>query len=298
MGKSLSGAIVVSSADGFACRRRMCNCNCMTDACRSSRRTRPCDRFSPNGRGSARPKVVNVERIPGGPLTLELSDMPEAQALDVLLRSVSGYMAAPRGRPSRTFPCSIASSSCRPSPRLDPRPRPRRPHRRSSSRSSRPRRRRRTTTPTTRRPPASRVRRRRARRSSTRSRRRKSVVRGASAFRCRADQARASHRHIGSTPSAAAGGGVVVPGMMTQPPAARQPGAMASRCRHRCSPSRRPCRQLNRARSVSRSVRADVAALSNNSVPRIADLNAAIADAMRRHDAVRLSTSGCSRPAS
>ena len=42
-------------------------------------------------------KVVNVERIPGGPLTLELSDMPEAQALDVLLRSVSGYMAAPRG---------------------------------------------------------------------------------------------------------------------------------------------------------------------------------------------------------
>src|SRR5262245_55769227 len=41
-------------------------------------------------------KVVNVERIPGGPLTLELRDMPEAQALDVLLRSVSGYMAAPR----------------------------------------------------------------------------------------------------------------------------------------------------------------------------------------------------------
>jgi hypothetical protein len=42
-------------------------------------------------------KVVNVERIPGGPLTLELSDVPEAQALDVLLRSVAGYMAAPRG---------------------------------------------------------------------------------------------------------------------------------------------------------------------------------------------------------
>jgi hypothetical protein len=41
-------------------------------------------------------KVVNVERIPGGPLTLELSNMPEGQALDVLLRSVSGYMAAPR----------------------------------------------------------------------------------------------------------------------------------------------------------------------------------------------------------
>lgn len=42
-------------------------------------------------------KVVNVERIPGGPLTLELNNIPEAQALDVLLRSVSGYMAAPRG---------------------------------------------------------------------------------------------------------------------------------------------------------------------------------------------------------
>jgi hypothetical protein len=42
-------------------------------------------------------KIVNVERIPGGPVTLELSNVPEAQALDVLLRSVSGYMAAPRG---------------------------------------------------------------------------------------------------------------------------------------------------------------------------------------------------------
>src|SRR5438552_13823242 len=41
-------------------------------------------------------KVVNVDRIPGGPVTLELNNIPEAQALDVLLRSVSGYMAAPR----------------------------------------------------------------------------------------------------------------------------------------------------------------------------------------------------------
>ena len=41
-------------------------------------------------------KVVNVDRIPGGPLTLELTNIPEGQALDVLLRSVSGYMAAPR----------------------------------------------------------------------------------------------------------------------------------------------------------------------------------------------------------
>ena len=41
-------------------------------------------------------KIVNVERIPGGPITLELKDVPEQEALDVLLRSVSGYMAAPR----------------------------------------------------------------------------------------------------------------------------------------------------------------------------------------------------------
>jgi len=41
-------------------------------------------------------RVVNVERIPGGPVTLELINVPESQALDVLLRSVSGYVAAPR----------------------------------------------------------------------------------------------------------------------------------------------------------------------------------------------------------
>jgi hypothetical protein len=41
-------------------------------------------------------KIVNVERIPGGPVTLELANVPELQALDLLLRSVSGYMTAPR----------------------------------------------------------------------------------------------------------------------------------------------------------------------------------------------------------
>jgi hypothetical protein len=41
-------------------------------------------------------KVINLERIPGGPLTLELRDMPEADALDVLLRTLSGYIVAPR----------------------------------------------------------------------------------------------------------------------------------------------------------------------------------------------------------
>jgi hypothetical protein len=41
-------------------------------------------------------KVVNVERVPGAPMTIELRDIPEAQALEILLRSLSGYMAAPR----------------------------------------------------------------------------------------------------------------------------------------------------------------------------------------------------------
>ena len=40
-------------------------------------------------------KVVNVEKIPGGPVTLELTNVSEDEALDVLLRSVSGYMTAP-----------------------------------------------------------------------------------------------------------------------------------------------------------------------------------------------------------
>jgi hypothetical protein len=41
-------------------------------------------------------KVVNVERIPGGPVTLELVNVPETQALDTLLRTAAGYVAAPR----------------------------------------------------------------------------------------------------------------------------------------------------------------------------------------------------------
>jgi len=40
--------------------------------------------------------IVNLERLPGGPMTLELTDMPEARALDIVLRSIAGYVAAPR----------------------------------------------------------------------------------------------------------------------------------------------------------------------------------------------------------
>ena len=41
-------------------------------------------------------KIVNVERIPGEPLTFQLTDIPEPEALDLLLRSVAGYVAAGR----------------------------------------------------------------------------------------------------------------------------------------------------------------------------------------------------------
>ena len=45
-------------------------------------------------------QIVNVERIPGGPQTIELTNVPEAEALDVLLRTVSGFIAAPRAVPA------------------------------------------------------------------------------------------------------------------------------------------------------------------------------------------------------
>lgn len=41
-------------------------------------------------------RIVNVERVTGGPVTLTLVDVPESQALDIVLRSVAGYLAAPR----------------------------------------------------------------------------------------------------------------------------------------------------------------------------------------------------------
>ena len=41
-------------------------------------------------------KILNGDRVPSGPLTLQLTNIPEAQALDTLLRTVSGYVASPR----------------------------------------------------------------------------------------------------------------------------------------------------------------------------------------------------------
>jgi hypothetical protein len=43
--------------------------------------------------------IVNGERITGAPLSIELTNVTEGQALDVLLRTVAGYLAAPRPTP-------------------------------------------------------------------------------------------------------------------------------------------------------------------------------------------------------
>jgi hypothetical protein len=41
-------------------------------------------------------KIVNGDRVVGAPLTLDLENVPERQALDIILRGVSGYMLAAR----------------------------------------------------------------------------------------------------------------------------------------------------------------------------------------------------------
>jgi hypothetical protein len=41
-------------------------------------------------------RVVNGERMPGGPITIELNGVSEEQALEVILRSAAGYVTAPR----------------------------------------------------------------------------------------------------------------------------------------------------------------------------------------------------------
>jgi len=40
--------------------------------------------------------IINGDRVAGPPVTLELTSVPERQALDVVLRSVAGYIVAPR----------------------------------------------------------------------------------------------------------------------------------------------------------------------------------------------------------
>ena len=40
--------------------------------------------------------IVNADRVAGPPLTIELTGVPEQQALDIILRSTAGYVLAPR----------------------------------------------------------------------------------------------------------------------------------------------------------------------------------------------------------
>ncbi|HEX7485508.1 MAG TPA: hypothetical protein VF332_05110 [Vicinamibacterales bacterium] len=44
-------------------------------------------------------RIVNAESVPGGPMTMQLIGVPERQALETLLRSAAGFMAAPRAIP-------------------------------------------------------------------------------------------------------------------------------------------------------------------------------------------------------
>jgi hypothetical protein len=44
-------------------------------------------------------KIVNGDKMSGGNISLQLIDAPERDALDILLRSASGYIAAPRAVP-------------------------------------------------------------------------------------------------------------------------------------------------------------------------------------------------------
>jgi hypothetical protein len=41
-------------------------------------------------------RIINPERLTGGPVSLELTNVPERQALDILMRDVGGFMVGPR----------------------------------------------------------------------------------------------------------------------------------------------------------------------------------------------------------
>jgi len=64
-------------------------------------------------------KVVGAERVTGAPVTIKLVNVPEAHALESILRSVAGYMAAPRhaaGGPSVYDRIMIMATTSAPPP--------------------------------------------------------------------------------------------------------------------------------------------------------------------------------------
>jgi hypothetical protein len=65
----------------------------------------------PHRVGARRPDQDRQRRAhPGWPITLELNNVPESHALEVLLRAMSGYIAAPRAVDAANLSRSIASS--------------------------------------------------------------------------------------------------------------------------------------------------------------------------------------------
>jgi hypothetical protein len=74
-------------------------------------------------------KVVNGDRVPGGTLNLELTNVPEQQALDIVLRSVNGVLFAPRtalaaGNVSAFAQIVLMPPSSLPPPPANPTPQP------------------------------------------------------------------------------------------------------------------------------------------------------------------------------
>jgi len=73
-------------------------------------------------------KILGAERISGAPITVKLINVTEAQALETILRSVAGYMAAPRnagvGASRYDRILVMATSAVPPAAASNPRPGP------------------------------------------------------------------------------------------------------------------------------------------------------------------------------
>ena len=52
-------------------------------------------------------QVVNAERLTGPPVTLQLTDIPETQALDIILRGTAGYIAGERASAAQASQSSL-----------------------------------------------------------------------------------------------------------------------------------------------------------------------------------------------
>ena len=225
-------------------------------------------------------QIVNVERIAGGPITIEFTNVPEAEALDMLLRSVSGYMAAPRAAVDRR---RIAF----------------RPHHRDADRG-------RLRGPRRRRPPRRRPRRSVSRRRSHADRARTTTTTGGDrAASRRADLQYPNVDRYPDTDSRSRGGnprrsgntgvaGSPVAGVMPPQAADRRWSRPAGQ---QVAPAASPLGAVSTPGMVARQLAARpagsagpaAAALAGHLMPLVDEVGTAIADAMRKQDAVRLS---------